>query len=321
MTKPQRRKPWMKFYPSDWRADPRLRVVSLAARGLWIECMCIMHEAEPYGHLIIDERPVTEAQLAALTGTSEEEVAALLNELESAGVYSRNRRRVIYSRRMTRDEKMVETARKNGKNGGNPNLKRMGVSDGKYTAKSPQDNPPDKPPDKGGDKAQRPEARGQRPESPTRREESGLVAARDGPDVSADAVEVGRAFLEAVGRSWEEHEAVGGHYGEVRQWLNAGYSREEIMAVAGRRQDLADKRGPLAYAGRLMAEEVVKIRQERKAQGDAFDRKNAQWRQRVRKWTECRFWLGTWGPEPDQPGCLVPTEVLAEFGLAKEAAE
>ena len=50
-------KPWLKFYPADWRADPRLRMCSLAARGLWIELMSYMHEGEPYGHLTIDGVP------------------------------------------------------------------------------------------------------------------------------------------------------------------------------------------------------------------------------------------------------------------------
>ena len=39
--------PWIKFYPRDWRGDQALRVVSLAARGLWIEMLSIMHEGQP----------------------------------------------------------------------------------------------------------------------------------------------------------------------------------------------------------------------------------------------------------------------------------
>jgi len=50
--------PWMKFYPRDWRGDQALRAVSIAARGLWMECLCIMHEAKPYGHLVLNGQPV-----------------------------------------------------------------------------------------------------------------------------------------------------------------------------------------------------------------------------------------------------------------------
>ena len=98
-------RPWMKFYPADWQADQALRSVGLEARGLWLECMCIMHRAEPYGHLVVNGRPVTDVQLAVLAGTPPDRVPALMAELATAGVLSRNRAGTIYSRRMTRDEK------------------------------------------------------------------------------------------------------------------------------------------------------------------------------------------------------------------------
>ena len=110
-------KPWMKFHPADWRSDPGLRLCSLAARGLWIECIAIMHRAQPYGHLLINGRPVTDAQLAVSVGAPPEQIPALVRELSSAGVFSRTRKGVIYSRRMTRDEKKAQTARKNGQKG------------------------------------------------------------------------------------------------------------------------------------------------------------------------------------------------------------
>src|SRR6185437_10453388 len=98
-------RPWLKFYPADWQADQALRSVGLEARGLWLECMCIMHRAEPYGHLVVNGRPVTDTQLAVLAGTQPDRVPALMAELATAGVFSRNRAGVVYSRRMTRDEK------------------------------------------------------------------------------------------------------------------------------------------------------------------------------------------------------------------------
>lgn len=142
--------PWMKFYPSDWRADPALRMCSLAARGLWIEMLGIMHDAAQYGHLLIANRAPTDAQLAVLIGATPDQITELIGELESAAVFSRTRKGVIFSRRMVRDAKRAETARKNGKKGGNPSLR-------KQTEKQAWDNPPDK----GGDKAQKPEARSQ----------------------------------------------------------------------------------------------------------------------------------------------------------------
>lgn len=151
----------MKFFPSDWRADPALRVCSLAARGLWVEMLCIMHEAEPRGYLKIKDNNVTEAQLAALTGCSIDEIGTLISELETMGVFSRDREGCIYSRRILRDEKKSKTARKNGKSGGNPRL----ASNGKQKENSALDNQNDDGEVKGQDKTHMPEARSQKPES------------------------------------------------------------------------------------------------------------------------------------------------------------
>ena len=45
------KRPSFQFYPGDWLHDTGLRACSLAARGLWIDIVCFMHQAEPYGHL------------------------------------------------------------------------------------------------------------------------------------------------------------------------------------------------------------------------------------------------------------------------------
>lgn len=114
--------PWLKFYPTDWRSDPALKMCSLAARGLWIEMIALMHEAVPYGHLLVSGRSPTDAQLAVLAGAPMDQITDILGELESAGVFSRTREGVIYSRKMTRTAKKAAIARKNGRKGGNPSL-------------------------------------------------------------------------------------------------------------------------------------------------------------------------------------------------------
>jgi hypothetical protein len=118
----EKKNPWFKFYPTDWRADQALRLCSLAARGLWVECMALMHEAKPYGHLLVNGRPVTDSQLASLTGAPVDQITALLGELENAGVSSKRSDGVIYSRRMTRDAKRSAEGKRYGKQGGNPAL-------------------------------------------------------------------------------------------------------------------------------------------------------------------------------------------------------
>lgn len=143
--------PWMKFFPSDWRSDPALRMCSMAARGLWIEIIALMHEAVPYGHLLVAGRSPTDAQLAVLVGAPSEQIPELLGELDAAGVFSRTREGVIYSRKMTRTAKKTAIARKNGKSGGNPTLCKEGNI-----------KPSDKGKDKDRDNTQKPEARSQR---------------------------------------------------------------------------------------------------------------------------------------------------------------
>lgn len=133
--------PWMKFYPSDWRADPALRSCTIAARGLWVEMLAIMHEAEPYGSLLINGARVDKKRLAALAGIREAECSVLMLELEGFGVFSRDNDGTIYSRRMRRDAAKAIKDKENGKKGGNPTVK-GGV------------NPPVKPEVK----AQKPEA-------------------------------------------------------------------------------------------------------------------------------------------------------------------
>lgn len=104
--------PWMKFYPSDWRADPALRSCTIAARGLWVEMLCIMHEAEPYGSLLINGARIDKKRMAVLAGIRETDCTVLMLELEGFGVFSRDDDGTIYSRRMRRDAEKAEEGRK-----------------------------------------------------------------------------------------------------------------------------------------------------------------------------------------------------------------
>lgn len=145
--------PWLKMYTSDWRSDPKLRSCSLAARGLWIEMIAIMHEAEPYGHLVIAGRPVSDKALCALVGATPRATAGALAELRAAEVFSVSETGAIFSRRMVRDHEKSLRDKENGSRGGNPTLRL-------------RDNPPANQPNNlvanGHDKAQSPESRVQK---------------------------------------------------------------------------------------------------------------------------------------------------------------
>jgi hypothetical protein len=117
---------------------------SIGARGLWMEMLCVMHEAVPRGSLVINGRALAPRQIASLAACAVDDVAGYLSELEDAGVFSRDGEGTIYSRRMQRDVEKEAKDKANGGKGGNPALK--GVN----------------PPDKSVVKAQIPEARDQK---------------------------------------------------------------------------------------------------------------------------------------------------------------
>ena len=94
---------WSKFAWRDWSSDKALHPCSLAARGFWIEMLCIMHEGTPIGHLTLGGKPATIHQMAANAYCTEKEATRCLAELEEAGVFSRTTEGTIYSRRMVKD--------------------------------------------------------------------------------------------------------------------------------------------------------------------------------------------------------------------------
>lgn len=114
--------PALQFYTGDWLKDPGVRACSYAAKGLWMDMLCIMSEASPRGYLQVNGAPLPPATLARMSGGAVGDVILHLAELDSAGVYSRDRNGVIYSRRIVRDEKARTQAKRFGRLGGNPLL-------------------------------------------------------------------------------------------------------------------------------------------------------------------------------------------------------
>jgi hypothetical protein len=167
----------MKFYPADWRSDPKLRMCSIGARGLWVEMLCVMHEAEPYGYLVSNCHAITSRQMAGLAGITAGECMKYLLELASAGVYSLDEEK-IFSRRMVRDKAKADADRENGKGGGNPKLKGP-VNGG--------DNPPDK--------AQKPETREPKRKKDSDADASGAEAPIDPSIAERDYFTRGREVL------------------------------------------------------------------------------------------------------------------------------
>lgn len=95
---------------------------SVPARGLWIDMLGFMHQAQPYGHLVFNGRSIDAKKLASMVGAPTKSVAKWLKELKDNGVYSIDDNGVIYSRRMVRDELKREAWRleKQRQRGGQP---------------------------------------------------------------------------------------------------------------------------------------------------------------------------------------------------------
>ncbi len=178
--------PWTKFFWDDWERDPSLRLCSLAAQGLWMRLLCLCAKADPVGYLTVEGQTPNHDDLALLIGRPAEELLPLIDELSERGVFSRDGKGRIYSRRMVRDAKLFAEARKAGLRGGNPNLlKDRGKAEGVN------------PPDNGRDKPKNPESRIQKritPESPP--------AVFDGGTENASKARKQKAVVFALGEDW-----------------------------------------------------------------------------------------------------------------------
>lgn len=95
--------PAFQFYPSDWLSD-NIAGCSLAAQGLWLRMMLVMHSAERRGYLAMNGGPMSDDFVSRRCGCEAEAYRSLLAELFDAGIPSRTSDGIIYNRRMVRDE-------------------------------------------------------------------------------------------------------------------------------------------------------------------------------------------------------------------------
>jgi len=120
----EKRLPWFKFYPDNWRADADLARCSLEARGLWIEMIVYMAGVDRVGYMVAQNgAALTPSEIAGVCRTSPRTAVRLLNELELAGVFSRDSSGVIFSRKLVSDFAKSQKHKEHGKKGGNPQVK------------------------------------------------------------------------------------------------------------------------------------------------------------------------------------------------------
>ena len=97
------KQPYIPLYTGDWLKDPALSLCAPAARGVWIDLLCAMHEAGRSGEL----RGTLE-QLARVARCSTADLTQALTEIqatEAADVTERNGVVTVVNRRMYREAK------------------------------------------------------------------------------------------------------------------------------------------------------------------------------------------------------------------------
>lgn len=272
------------FYPADWRSDPALMMCSEGARLLWLEMLLLMAESDQIGYLRIKGRTPTPKQIAALTRTDPELVEERLNELEEGGVFSRDKRGVIFSRKMVRDEEKARKSRANGKKGGNPSLC-------KKTENECLDNQPDKTT----------EARSQKPE--TRKEKKRASAP---PSYSESFEAFWRAYPDRTNNSKPKTAEAWERLTDADREL-AHASLKSYAAFLAK-----PNAPPCAHATTYLNQRRFETFEPERRGPDipaevAFF---AKWQDRAR-WRE---FVG--GPCPDEDGCRAPPDVLEAHGYS-----
>lgn len=112
--------PSFQFYPGDWMKDFNLRRCSPAARGLWMDVLCLMFDSPWRGKLVTErcDKGVTTIVTLTLRDCAEalqgdlRSNMRLLEELVSKGVMKQEQSGIYYSKRLVSDEHQRELDRK-----------------------------------------------------------------------------------------------------------------------------------------------------------------------------------------------------------------
>jgi hypothetical protein len=124
--------PAFMFYPGDWQKDPCLRRCSKAAKGVWMDLLCLLFEC-PVRGVFVDAsgKPWSDEEIAEAIGGDIGANLGYIAELVSKGVAQRDTRGAIFSRRMVRDEqnRRSATERKRKERSGHASVTPMSVNE------------------------------------------------------------------------------------------------------------------------------------------------------------------------------------------------
>lgn len=322
-------RPWFKFYPGDWRSESALRMVSMGARALWLEMLCIMHESEPRGYMVVRDKPLPMRQLALIAACSLDDVNVLLVELEEAGVFSRTRTGVIFSRKMVRESRVSEEQRQKAETrweavrAEKAGEIKSGNADGNaehHAGSMPISKIPEPEPN---------------PERISDADASSVVSAKPKPtsrplDEIKTAFEAWNALADRKrlpkARSLDQarRKAIRSRLadGGLDAWRQALAAVERSPLCRGEndrnwRADLDFVCQPKSWR-RLLEGFYGGAVPLALAQAGAESWSEDRWTAAVQIFAERGMWSETCGPAPDQPGCRAPPNVLTAHGFGGE---
>ena len=109
---------WFPFEPGAWLQDPELSRCSAAARGVWIDILCLMFQSDERGVLVsCGDAWTVEETARALRGDTEVNLSSI-QELLRCGVMRSRKDGALYCSRMVRERNLSETRAKVGRKGG-----------------------------------------------------------------------------------------------------------------------------------------------------------------------------------------------------------
>lgn len=294
MRKPRRGGKNIRFSGTDWRADPRLRMCSAAARGVWIDLLTLMIEAEPYGHLLVNGAPPTAQEIGQLTCTPPDVVEAAISELGAAGVYSRTEEGVIFSRRLARsisrgDSNLIRESGAGIRESDSP----QGVSPARATAES-----------QGFSLSASRTIRENHCESETR---AGARDTHSGDSIRGATLPDGFVVLQAwISEAAAERKKLGlpdvDLHVEARQF--------PLWAAAQGARSSNWRKSWLSFALKARAE-WSNLRGAKPSDA-AATMVIVPWDKRTEGFRRTGFWLAAWGARPGESGCCAPDDMLTE---------
>ena len=119
------KRPSFQFYPADWLNDIKLQSCSLSSQGLLMNLICLMHQSEKYGYLMINGSIPPNKEVSRLLRLHHKTYDKSLIELITYGVLSEDGSGTLFCPRMVKDEYIREVRREAGSKGGSPLLKQQ----------------------------------------------------------------------------------------------------------------------------------------------------------------------------------------------------